>query len=261
MRTSSILISGAVAAVAVAGAASAAAVVVDDFTAGSFSRTSAGQGWGSNANPSIFPLAGSNFTRSYLAGGQSNPDDEDVNVSYSQSISSAGSGSASVSLSGSWALGDGVINFVNLSYGVPPNNPLGAPVSSVDLTSFTAFTIFGSGTAAFSGVNQGTPGNSRRVVFQIYDTSGASFQSQINIADGSVGNFSLDLSTVTGVNMTSVRGILVQFSYNNRNWTGANVQSTASLSYTITSVQLIPAPGAIALLGAAGLVGSRRRRG
>jgi hypothetical protein len=251
---------GIAAAMSVAGSAMAATVVVDDFTAGSFSRASSAQGWGSNASPSIFQLTGSNNTRSYQALGSSNPDDEDVNVSFSQSISSTGSGSASVSLSASWALGDGATNAVNLVYGVPLNNPLTAPASSVNLTSFNAFTLFGSGTASSSGVTQSNANVIRRVVFQIYDTSGAMFQSQIDITDGAVGNLSLDLSTVTGVNMAAVRSIGVQFAQNNKNWSGANVQSSASLSYTITSVQLVPAPGALALLGVAGLVGGRRRR-
>ena len=268
MRISKTLISGAVAAVAVAGSASAATVVVDNFTSGSFSRTLGSQGWGSNTSPSIFSLTGSNNTRSYQVIGASNPADDDVNVSYSQSISSTGSGSASVSLSASWALGDGATTAASLVYGVPQNNPLGAPASSVNLTSFTAFTLFGSGTAASSGVNQTNALTQRRVVFQIYDstwnqnTSSTSgfFQTQVNIANGAVGDISFDLSAVTGVNMAAVRGIFVQFSQVGRNWSGTDVQSSASFSYTITSVQLVPAPGAIALLGAAGLVGTRRRR-
>jgi hypothetical protein len=39
-----------------------------------------------------------------------------------------------------------------------------------------------------------------------------------------------------------------------------NTSGTRSFNYTYTSMQLVPAPGALALLGVAGFTGSRRRR-
>jgi hypothetical protein len=59
--------------------------------------------------------------------------------------------------------------------------------------------------------------------------------------------------------MTAIRAIELQFNLQGGNF-GGGTSGSGSLNYTLGSVQLVPAPGAIALLGAAGLVGSRRRR-
>ena len=67
MRISKTLISGAVAAVAVAGSANAGAIVVDNFSAGPFSTQnvlpSGGPAWTAQTNASIFALPGSNNYR------------------------------------------------------------------------------------------------------------------------------------------------------------------------------------------------------
>jgi hypothetical protein len=48
--------------------------------------------------------------------------------------------------------------------------------------------------------------------------------------------------------------------YNVNQWTGSVSQFNAFTGASVASFTVIPAPGAIALLGVAGLAGSRRRR-
>jgi hypothetical protein len=263
MRISKSLMTGAVAAVAVAGSASASAVVIDNFTFGSFNRqniTATNTGGFSPkvgfTDGSIFALPGSNNTRTVGAGTSNGfPPAGSANPSTASFTSSA-NGSANVSMTGNWGTFGTTTSAVDLIYGKPQNDTTGAAASSVDLSSFTALTIFGSGTANVAGTNLSL-GN--RVIFTIHDASGASYNTQSLIAAGAVGNISLDLSTVTGINKTQVRSIWIQFNLDGINFSGSNAGS-GSLNYDISSVQLVPAPGALALLGAAGLVGARRRR-
>jgi hypothetical protein len=146
----------------------------------------------------------------------------------------------------------------NLNYGRDGNTPnaLLSP-SSVNLTSFTGLTVFGSGNAVYTGVSQIFP--TMRLILTLRDNSGQSVQRDATISAGGIGNISFDFSTVTGVNMTAIRAIELQFNLQGGNF-GGGTSGSGSLNYTLGSVQLVPAPGAIALLGAAGLVGSRRRR-
>jgi hypothetical protein len=263
MRTYSTFISGAVAAVVVAGASSAT-LVVDNFTVGSFSRqnvpgtngSGGSSGWTATTNPSIFALPGSNNSRSVQAG-TSNSIVVPGTVTSSSSFASSANGTASISLAANWGTMGGATAWADLAYGKPQNDTLSLPASSVDITSFSTLTMFGSGTAAISGTNQGS--NAIVVYVNIRDNSGAQSNSTIAIAAGAVGNISLDLGTVTGINKSQVRSIQFQFYMSGVNFTGSNAGS-ASVSYDMSSVQLIPAPGALTLLGAAGLVGTRRRR-
>ncbi len=263
MRISKTLMTGAVAAVVAAGSANAATVVVDDFTFGSFNQqnitaTSTG-GFTPRVgftNASIFALPGSNNTRTVGAGTSNTfPPAGSTNPSAA-SFSSSASSSANVSITGNWGTQGIISSSVDLIYGKPLNDTTGAAASSVDLSSFTALTIFGSGTASAAGTNFafGT-----RVIFTLHDASGASYNTQSLIAAGAVGNISLDLGTVTGINKTQVRSIWIQFNLDGGNFSGSNAGS-GSLNYDISSVQLVPAPGAIALLGAAGMIGMRRRK-
>ena len=256
MRISSTLISGAVAAVAVAGAASAAAVVVDNFTAGTFNNTSSGSGaWTNFTNAAILPLTGSNNTRSTsVSVGLNNFD----SLASGTATLSGGSGSSNVSLAVAWGNFSSATVGANLNYGRDGNTPnvLLSP-SAVDLTAFTGLTVFGSGTATYTGTSQVTP--TMRLTMMLRDNSGQSFQSDATISAGSLGSISFDFSTVTGVNMASIRAIELQFFLQGGNF-GGGTSGSGSLNYALSSVQLIPAPGAIVLLGASGLVGSRRRR-
>jgi len=255
MRISKILVSGIVAGVAVAGSASAGTVVVDNFSAGSFNMTNSGA-WSNYLNASILPLAGSNNTRS--VGVAMSTNNFDGVTTSSASFTSSASGAATVSLASTWGGFGSATSAANLNFGRDGQTPnAGLSPSSVNLTSFTGLTVFGSGTAASTGTSQVTP--TMRLILMLRDTANQSFQSDVAISAGAVGNLSFDFSTVSGVNMTSIRSIELQFNFQGGNFSGSGGGSN-SLSYTLSSVQLVPTPGALALLGAAGLVGSRRRR-
>ena len=254
MRISKTLMIGAVAAVAVAGSVNAATVVVDNFTAGSFNNSASGV-WTNYSNAAILPMTGSNNTRSSSVVMSLNNFD---NLATSTATVSGGSGSSSVSLAVGWGSFSSAVAAANLNYGRDGQTPnAGLSPSAVNLTSFTGLTVFGSGNATYTGTTQVTP--AMRLILTLRDNSGQSFQSDAAISAGAIGNLSFDFSTVTGVNMTSIRAIELQFNLQGGNF-GGGTAGSGSLDYTLGSVQLVPAPGAIALLGAAGLVGSRRRR-
>ena len=245
---------GIAAAVAVAGSANAATVVVDNFTAGTFNNTASGA-WTNFTDAAILPLTGSNNTRSTSVG------TSQVNIipaATSTASFSGGSGGSTVSLAVAWGNMNSAVAFANLNYGRDGQTPnaLLNP-SAVDLTAFTGLTVFGSGSAAYTGTTQITP--AIRLIMVLRDNSGQSFQSDSAISAGSLGNISFNFSTVTGVNMASIRAIELQFNLQGGNF-GAGTAGSGSLNYSLSSVQLVPAPGALALLGVAGLVGARRRR-
>ena len=62
------------------------------------------------------------------------------------------------------------------------------------------------------------------------------------------GMYTVDLSTVIGVDLTAITSISI------------GIATNAPGSATVSNFTYVPAPGAIALLGAAGLIGGRRRR-
>ena len=154
MRISKTLMTGAVAAVAVAGSASAGAIVVDNFSAGPFSTQnvlpSGGPAWTAQTNASIFALPGSNNYRSVLAATSITPIGAQP-ATGSASFVSAANGSATVSLTANLGTTGAITCWADLVYGKPNNDSLGLPGSSVDITSYTALTMFGSGTYTGSG--------------------------------------------------------------------------------------------------------------
>ena len=62
------------------------------------------------------------------------------------------------------------------------------------------------------------------------------------------GMYTVDLSTVQGVDLTAITSISI------------GIYTAEPGSATVSNFTYVPAPGAIALLGAAGLIGGRRRR-
>jgi MYXO-CTERM domain-containing protein len=245
---------GIAATAAVAGSAMAGTVVVDNFTAGSFNNTASGV-WTNFTNAAILPLSGSNNTRSTGVVMSLNNFDS---LASSTATFSGGTGTSNVSLAVGWGNFSSAVAAANLNYGRDGQTPnVGLSPSSVDLTSFTGLTVFGSGNASYTGVTQITP--AMRLILTLRDNSGQSFQGDAAISAGALGNISFDFSTVTGVNMTSIRAIELQFNLQGGNF-GGGTAGSGSLNYSLSSVQLVPAPGALALLGVAGLAGGRRRR-
>jgi hypothetical protein len=256
MRSNLIGMCSVVATVAVAGSAMAGTVVVDNFTAGSFNNTASGA-WTNFSNAAILPLSGSNNTRSSSVVMSLNNFDS---LASSSATLAGGAGVSNVSLAVAWGNFSSAVAAANLNYGRDGQTPnaLLSP-SSVDLTSFTGLTVFGSGTATYTGVSLVTP--TMRLILTLRDNSGQSFQSDAALSAGALGNISFDFSTVTGVNMSAIRAIELQFNLQGGNFNQAGFTSgSGSLEYALGSVQLVPAPGAIALLGAAGMVGMRRRK-
>jgi hypothetical protein len=93
----------------------------------------------------------------------------------------------------------------------------------------------------------------------IYDINGKLALMVSSILVGSVGNVSIpttsNWSTDAGFDWSKVNYVLLEFSRSSSSVNGS------SFSFdSFNAVGVVPAPGAIALLGAAGLVGARRRR-
>lgn len=83
------------------------------------------------------------------------------------------------------------------------------------------------------------------------------FSTQITMSGArSLGDFVFDVADFVPLDMlSSVNGMQVfQYAY------GAEGSDAGTWNYTATSFSIVPAPGALALLGMAGWVGSRRRR-
>jgi uncharacterized protein (TIGR03382 family) len=119
------------------------------------------------------------------------------------------------------------------------------------------------GTTSFDVNITDFSGQSTQTGLEIYDANGKGAFMDSTILVGSVGNVSISTSsnwiTEAGFDWSRVGYINLYFT---RNTTSVDANSIAS-SFSFDSfnaVGVIPAPGAVALLGAAGVVGMRRRR-
>jgi hypothetical protein len=155
--------------------------------------------------------------------------------------------------------------------------------SRMQITSSTA--IFTSGMGPNNVVNipgvgpftyPGNPG-SARIEYQSFGTRNlAGFQFRLNVTGVTNGGGSLTATLSDGVNIfaltnsVSANGYqtfdfssqagLSAINYIAFEFVGANATFGATRSVTVSGIQYVPAPGALALLGAAGLFGARRRR-
>jgi hypothetical protein len=236
MRTSSSFISGALAAVAVAG--SAMANVVDPFTSAlSLTTTSASAG---TAQDVLTPYGGLWDTR---------------NVSLNKASGSTtssfviGSGSASMAITPESTVVNSTQTVI-LYYTDSESEGYGY---GVNFTSFTALTLnfastFSAGILNISAsVDGGTSlGSNVRAV-----TNGSSGTLTWTYAELGIGN-------MTAEERSEVTGLTIRIQRSGSNASGSVTISSLNAAGATANV---PAPGAIALLGAAGLVGSRRRRG
>jgi uncharacterized protein (TIGR03382 family) len=104
----------------------------------------------------------------------------------------------------------------------------------------------------------------------------AGFQFRLNVTGVTSGGGSLTAKPSDGVNTFAVTNSVSATGYQTFDFSsqaglsainyiafefkGANATFGATRSVTVSGIQYVPAPGAAALLGAAGLVGTRRRR-
>lgn len=260
-RRRAMVAGGFATAAALAGSADAS-LVVDNFTTGtvflSASNINAAGAPSSATDAAYFP--GSSGTRSFWLDGRRGQTVFSSAGDNFQQVVSNGDGSASFVTSASRTGNGSTKSYAFVSYG-------GAG-TDLDLSEYTSFDVAGSGS-----YYRGAASLTYAFAFlTLTDTAGKTslwkrdFQ---NLDVGStlaVGNFSFDLTGGTGLpptvqagfNIASIQKLTVNFE------TGVTAGVTSSAdstwSYTATSFQLVPAPGAIALLGMVGIVGSRRRR-
>jgi hypothetical protein len=251
MRTNALITAGIVMS-AISATAGAAVTSIDNFGAGAFSVSGPGNTFADSQDASILALAGSNNRRRVTR-----IDSNFNGASYSHAISSAANGTTIDSGSISW-VANGQFNgggtTTQIDYG---NNQLYSG-TNVNLSTYTGFRVEGSGTFAESTTTDAL--RSAYVQLSIYDITGKTAGGTINLAAGALGNFDFAFSSLTvasGFNWASVRQISFFMSINGGNF---GTSGTRSFNYTYTNMQLVPAPGALALLGVAGFMGSRRRR-
>ncbi len=226
MRSNLIGMCSVVAAVAVAGSANAAVVSLwnfSDFAIGTTPTGTTGSGATNGGNTGT--VAGNPL-----------PNWSTTLLRTQTSITGSG-GKVNVTLGGAgsakaeFSLGGGLVNLT------------GATSFEVNITDFSD--------------------QSTQTGLEIFDVNGKMAFMDSAILVGSVGNVSIPTSsnwnTDSGFDWSQV--IYVNLSFM-RNTTSVNVNSIAS-SFSFDSfnaVGVVPAPGAVALLGAAGVVGMRRRR-
>ena len=206
---------GIAAAVAVAGSASAgiAGMTFDSFTvAQSESNTPSllpGINWASPASSQ--PIFGASGTRAAFA----------FNNGSGTSTSSVGGGTATFTTTGSGGQAAG------LYY-------------SGDAQDLTGYTF-----SFYLNSNVATDGR-RGFFFDLVSVGGGYSPNVLNYTVAGV--YTVDLSTVNGVDLTAITSIAI------------GIYTSTPGSATVSNFTYTPAPGALALLGASGLVGARRRR-
>lgn len=237
MRTSSMLVTCTVTAATLAG--SAAAGVIDNFQT-SFDTTVVSQPIAGNQREVLSVLTGATFSQRYTT----------VFNQYSQA-SSSGNGSMEVTLgqatAGNQAYAEGLFT-LEYSDGIEETRPMR------DLTGITSFSIHvgnyaGDATSWFLLVSSDS---------NTYSGADASLTlSSSNIQNGVLTFRVQDLIEGSGGSIAWNRVGLVSLEV--RRTLGAP-GSTVSFSLSNFEYNVVPAPGAIALLAATGLAGSRRRR-
>jgi hypothetical protein len=155
-------------------------------------------------------------------------------------------GSASGSIDGSGNLNftvtSGSFNIVSLGYQMSGG-------ATNDLSSIAAMSI------ALSGLNKSGAATGITFVFSMADENDNFLTSNEALSANGVSTFNFASATVDGgFDLTKVKTMTLEIGYF-PGGAGASSGTLSNFNYT-----LVPAPGALALLGAAGLVGSRRRR-
>jgi hypothetical protein len=245
---------GIAAAMSVAGSANAAFTVVDNFSTNPFSISElAGSNTANAQNAAILPVSGSSNRRQ----AQVYPTSVTGSGTASASMVASGSGGLATQINTSWSAGGFAIGGGSwqLNYGNNSANPTG---TNINLTSYSGIRITGSGSLVETGVN-----NNRTATWDLvmYDTAGQFRSMTLALSAGSLGNLDFGFSSLSAnanFNMASISKFYFLATVTGMGFGAAS--GTQSLSYNIGEVQLVPAPGALALLGVAGIVGARRRR-
>ena len=92
----------------------------------------------------------------------------------------------------------------------------------------------------------------------VYDQVGNFSGVQVALADGHV---DVNFSQFAGIDFSQLDYVAFQFENTYTTALPKNTSGIPTGSLTITNFGYVPAPGAVALLGAGGLIGARRRRG
>ena len=259
---------GTVAAAAVVGSAQAS-LVVDDFTAGSINRsssnTSAQSSVQTETHPSFFP-GSTNVRDAWVLGllGESA-----LSRSNAQSITSNANGSVAFALGAvrmGGTGGDGTTRSSGtLRYGGTGTN--------LDLSGYTSFVAAGSGSFAI----QSNRDVGFTAMLRLTDTAGKNADwtfaraydlSSTALTTYQFGDISFNLSLAQGLpgspvvaagfNIASIQRL--EFVLGTYVTTGTSLTpSGVNLNYTFDSLTFVPTPGALALLGVAGLARRRRR--
>lgn len=280
MRISKTLMTGAVAAVAVAGTASAS-TVIDNFTnAASPSASSLGP-YGSGYN-GLGTFSNTGQTGSGIVGSRLLYDNARDGGTVASTMSGNGQWRAVVTSGGPASFSDTQL-ISQYRFG-----------SVLDFSQ--GFSITGSGSASGGGTytyDDGTGNNTVgtlvgygigiQLMMGANSSGGSTGRMWCNIdmyGSRSLGNFTFtaaDFAAALAANqfvgvidLTQVNAIgVVQYAYSGFTAqemsdyfgsTGGGAIAGGSWDYTATSFSVVPAPGALALLGVAGLVGTRRRR-
>jgi len=214
MRFNSLVPSMVAVAGALAGSASAA-MTFDSFTvAQSNSNTPSlppGINWASPASSQ--PIFGASGTRAAFA------------------FNFSGSGTSTSSVGG------GTATFTTTGSAAPRAAGLYYSGDAQDLTGYT-FSFYLNSNVATDSWNG--------FFFDLLSAGGGYSPNKLNYTGA--GTYTVDLSTVNGVDLTAITSIVI----------GINTSTPGSA--TVSNFTYTPAPGALALLGVAGLAGARRRR-
>lgn len=229
---------GTAVAFAVAGSASAGVITIDDFTSGSFAASI-------NSGNVVLQQAGS------MIGGQrdvglevlSNP----FNQNFEVGLGAEGLGltfSSGIGLAGQLGLDyDGSTDVEDGSLPFEIGEGLNLDLSGLDSIDFS----FMAADLDFE----------IQVVLQTLDGGSVIATSQASfMVNGGAGGFTSSLAlSEFDIDLANIDRIGVLFNFNEAG------DPTGSLDFVLSGITVVPAPGAMALLGLAGLAGTRRRRG
>ena len=180
---------------------------------------------------------------------------------YGSVVVTSGSGIMTMSYGGVAGTSNGAFNANNTAtWGSGVLNVDQAPVQTAQ-AAFASTTGFNwsTGTAfSFDIANYVSSGpvNSPLLQMVANDNDGNSFYTQVALVNGHV---DVNFSAFTGINFSNL--YYIGFQLDNTNTAGSvSGGGVPSASLQISNFGYVPAPGAIALLGAAGLINIRRRK-